>query len=341
MFIFKHPVSPLNEFLKAFVEQMHTKFLNDKIVIPSAVGHGYIQLLSLPNDLQGFIMNSKLNTDMYYEQSQSDSGLYSLRFEDSVVPKSFITQIDGESVTDNRHLHSSVYLASSIFDLSYSVQKGTVMRCITIQLEKEWLGKYFRMEILEDVMQHYLSLKTASLNVESLDYEYKKLMSEVIELDRDHPTHMASIQNKIMSMVERFFNDLYKNRSQLVYQVRATGDDIERVRNIERVLTKDLECAPPLKALSKIAHMSPTKLKKLFKDMYGKPIYQYYQHYRMQKAREMLLTRTFSVNDVATTLGFASVGSFSNAFKKKFNNLPSTYLSQRNGGSSLGSIMVE
>ncbi len=326
MFTFKYPVSPLSEFIAAFAVQMGTKFINDKIDVPASIGSGYVQLLNLPNDLHAFIMNFKLNTDMHYEQSQSDYDLYSLRFEDSHVPESFITKIDGETLKDIRPFHSSVYLASSIFDLGYIVRKGTYMRCITIQLQKKWLGEYFRMEIIDDILQQYLSLKTASLNVESLDFEYKKSMSEVIDIDKEHPTHVATIHIKIMAMVERFFNDLYKKRSQLKYQVKATTDDIEKVRNIERILTKNLSEIIPLNVLSKMSYMSPSKLKKLFKDIYGKPIYRYYQFYRMQKAREMLLSKSYSVSDVALSLGFSGVGSFSNAFKKEFDVLPSSYL---------------
>ncbi len=326
MFTFKYPVSPLSEFMTAFAGQMGTKLMNNKIDVPASIGSGYVQLLNLPNNLHAFIMNFKLNTDMYYEQSQSSHDLYSLRFEDSHVPDSFITKIDGDTVKDVRILHSSVYLASNIFDLGYFVKKGTLMRCITIQLQKQWLGEYFRMEIIDDIVQQYLSLKTASLNTESMDFEYKKNMSEVIEIDNEHPTHIAAIQIRIMAMVERFFNDLYKKRSQLEYQVKATTDDIEKVCNVEHILTRNLEAAPPLSVLSKMAYMSPSKLKKLFKDMYGKPIYQYYQFYRMQKAREMLLSKSYSVTNVALSLGFSSVGSFSKAFKKEFNVLPSSYL---------------
>jgi AraC-like DNA-binding protein len=312
--------------MPAFADQMGTKFINNKIEVPSAIGSGYVQYLNMSNDLHAFIMNFTLNTDMYYEQSQSPYDLYSLRFEDSQVPDTFTTKIDSETVKDSRNLHCAVYLASSIFDLGYLVQKGTSMRCITVQLEKEWLARYFKMEIIDDIVKEYLSLKTASINVEPLDFEYKKTMEEVIDLDIDHPTHKAALQIRIMAMVERFFNDLYKKRSQLKYQVKATKDDIEKVRSIERTLTKNLSEPLPLSVLAKTAFMSPSKLKKLFKDMYGKPIYKYYQFYRMQKAREMLLSKSHSVGDVAHTLGFAGVGSFSNAFKKEFKKLPSSFL---------------
>ena len=327
MFVFKYPVSPLPEFMTAFADQMGTQFIDNKITVPSSVGSGYVQLLNLPNDLQAFVMNFTLNTDMHFEQSQSDHDLYSLRFEDSHVSESFTTQIDSEIVKDVRSIHSAVYLAYSIFDLGYIVKKGSTMRCITVQLQKEWLAKYLQMDIYGDIVQQYLSLKTASLDLETLDTDYKKNMSEVIEIDKDHPTHMVAIQNRIMTMVERFFNDLYQKRHLIKYHVEASVNDIENVRKIERLITKNISEKPPaISVLAKTALMSPTKLKQLFKDMYGKPIYQYYQFYRMQKAREMLLAKSHTITEVAFYLGFSNVGSFSSAFKKEFKVLPSKYV---------------
>jgi AraC-like DNA-binding protein len=72
--------------------------------------------------------------------------------------------------------------------------------------------------------------------------------------------------------------------------------------------------------------MSPSKLKKQFKDVYGMPIYEYFQKNRMQKAREMLLEGNRSVKAVGMELGFSNLSNFSLAFKKEFDELPSELL---------------
>jgi AraC-like DNA-binding protein len=261
---------------------------------------------------------------MHFEQSKSDEEFYSLRFEESFVSQPLITQIDGEYVKDSRPMHNSAYLVCNYFDLGYFFSKGSHVKCITIQMTKEWLGKYLRMEVYDEIVQQYLALKTASLHMEPLDAEYKRIMLEIIELNESHPSHNAVLVNRTMAMVERFFNNLYEKRYQFRYQVKASTYDIEQIRKVEQVITANLtEPCPTINELSKMVSMSPSKLKQLFKDVYGRPIYQYYQFHRMQKAKAMLLSKKFSVKQVGLSLGYASLSNFSAAFRKEFNILPS------------------
>ena len=163
--------------------------------------------------------------------------------------------------------------------------------------------------------------------MEPLDIEYKRVMNETIGVDEDHPTHVTLIQNRIMALIERFFNNLYEKRYQFQYQVKATTYDIEQIRHVEHVITADnVEACPSINELAKMVSMSPSKLKQLFRDVYGKPIYQYYQFYRMQKAKTMLLSKKFSIKEVGMSLGYANLSNFSAAFRKEFKILPSELL---------------
>lgn len=191
-------------------------------------------------------------------------------------------------------------------------------------MDKEWLGKYLRMDIYDEIVQEYIALKTASLHMEPLDAEYKRLMADIIDVKEEHPTHVTMIQNRIMALVERFFNNLYEKRYQFKYQVKANTYDIEQVRKVELAITGDLaHPCPTINELSKMVSISPSKLKQLFRDVYGKPIYQYYQFNRMQKAKAMLLSKKFSIKEVGLSLGYTNLSNFSAAFRKEFNILPS------------------
>ncbi|MCM3291413.1 AraC family transcriptional regulator [Paenibacillus sp. MER 180] len=53
-------------------------------------------------------------------------------------------------------------------------------------------------------------------------------------------------------------------------------------------------------------------------------------HYRMERACELLTIGSFSVSDIAASVGYANPLYFSRAFKKKFGVSPSAYVSMRN-----------
>jgi AraC-like DNA-binding protein len=82
---------------------------------------------------------------------------------------------------------------------------------------------------------------------------------------------------------------------------------------------------PSIENLAKAAYMSESKLKKLFKQAYGMAIYQYYQKNRMHKAKELLVSKKYTITQVGAMLGYQNMSNFSVAFKKEFNVLPSEY----------------
>ncbi|MEJ7768576.1 MAG: AraC family transcriptional regulator [Chitinophagaceae bacterium] len=324
MFTFKYPTVDLKDFTQAFAVQMGTRVINNRFLVPSDIGDGYVQQADMINGISAFIMNFTLHTDMHFEQSKSVEELYSLRFEESFVKEALITQIDSEYHKDSRAVHNSAYLVCNYFDLGYFFSKGSHVKCVTLQLTKEWLAKYLQMEVYDEIVQQYVSLKTASLHIEPLDAEYKRLLVDIIDSNQSHPSHVAALENRMMSLIERFFNNLYEKRYQYKYQVRASTFDIEQIRLVEQAVTEDVsEPCPSINDLSKMVSMSPSKLKQLFRDVFGKPIYQYYQFHRMQKAKAMLLSRKFSVKQVGISVGYASLSNFSAAFRKEFKVLPS------------------
>ncbi len=62
-----------------------------------------------------------------------------------------------------------------------------------------------------------------------------------------------------------------------------------------------------------------------FKKMFNTTPHQYLTELRLQKALELLKMKKHSVSHVCFSLGFESVGSFSNLFKRRFNVRPSDF----------------
>lgn len=138
------------------------------------------------------------------------------------------------------------------------------------------------------------------------------------------------VQNRILLLLERFFTRIHQKMYNLHFEVKISQDDIDRLKEVERALIKDFSVEPPsIAKLARMAAMSPSKLKNVFKDMYGIPLYQYFQKHRMNKAKAMLLSRRYSVREVGMELGYSNLSNFAKAFKKSFDQLPSDILSNK------------
>ena len=68
-------------------------------------------------------------------------------------------------------------------------------------------------------------------------------------------------------------------------------------------MLEHLETPPVIKELAVCANMSPSKLKRLFKQIFGNSIFSYYQEFRMNEAARLLKEEKLSVSDVGYQTG--------------------------------------
>jgi len=135
---------------------------------------------------------------------------------------------------------------------------------------------------------------------------------------------MNFIQNRVLLLLEKFILKLYQRKHVAVGKVKSNEDELTRLMKVEGLLVRDFSVAPPtIGELSRISAMSPTKLKNDFKNVYGMPIYEYYQKNRMLRAKSLLLEGKFSIKEVGMKVGYSNLSHFANTFKKEFGFLPS------------------
>jgi AraC-like DNA-binding protein len=314
--------------LQGLAQKLNTPIVNDRIVFPKEYGEGYYKIVHLPNGIQAGLIDITLNSDWFiYRHQQSEKEYYILRFDEITVPGTLIISIADEKVTEKNVTTSMAYLISSVFDWSYHGTAGSQLRGVTVIFHKEWLAQYLDLESTEDVLSKYISMKADKLHMEPLDAQYRQWMQTIFESEEDNPLRTTIIQNRIMLMIERFFDHLITKMRESPKTTALAPEDINRVIAVEAILTKDLfEPPPTIQQLARQVSVSESKLKKDFKKMYGLPIYEYYQKARMKIARDKLMTGKHSVKEVAMELGYANISNFTAAFKKQFGVLPSTLL---------------
>lgn len=323
MFSFHNTKINYRDFLQELAVALGVEVINNRVRVPEHVGAGSFSLIELPNGLLVIFIDYQLNTDMVFERPASNEEMYILRFERIRHIKKLTTKIKDDIYTETQPERSIVYLTCSLFDLGFTSSAGTQTTALSIQLPRNWLAKYLRMDTYEAILEEYLSLKTATLLAEPINAAYINILDELKSMDMNHPALRTIANNRIMELVELFFTRLYERRNQLKLPVKASAKDIDSIRKVEAWITKDYQSpVPTIEELSRMSAMSATKLKKLFKDVYDKPIYQYYLFNKMNKAKSMLLSGNYSVKEAAIDLGYSNVGGFSNAFKKVFGNLP-------------------
>ncbi len=80
-----------------------------------------------------------------------------------------------------------------------------------------------------------------------------------------------------------------------------------------------------LDELSKASYLSKYYLIRSFKEVTNKTPFEYYHQQRMEFARKLILKKSCSLNEIASTTNFNDLSAFSNAFKAYYGVAPSMY----------------
>lgn len=314
-----------DEMIRHFAEVLNGRIKNNTLQLPPEIGEGYFKLIELPNGLQGIVSDYIVHADLLLNRTKINKEFFTLRFDEVIIPDT--AKPNDAPQIDLNQIRTAVFLGSTKYDWMFLSKKGTRVKSVDILFSKDWLEQFLEVESVGDMIKKYLSLKMSAFYYEPLDMEYKRILAEIIHTGVDPSFETLVIQNRVMLLLERFFTRIYFKMSDMHFDVKLSNEDINRLKMIEKELVKDFSSEQPgISRLARLAAMSPSKLKNSFKEIFGLPVYQYYQKHRMNKAKAMLLSRKYSVRQVGIEVGYSNLSNFAKAFKKSFDQLPSDLL---------------
>ena len=325
MIRFNYKLTTYSKFLFGLSKQLNAKLEGNMLVLPDDVGEGFLSSIEF-DDADALIYNYSLKQELSVKREKDQNEFYTLAFEEIEDQGKFSLEIGKNVLSDERLRNSAIYLTSFLYETEYTLYEGLSIKGLRINLSGDWMKKYLKLSDIEDVLETYISMKTGNLWHKPVDAESRALLYEIIQ-NPENKT-LLFYQNKILRIVEIFFEWL-RNESKNLHNKPVSRTDIERAQKIEDILTSENVVIPPtIKELSRVAAMSESKLKKVFKTVFGLPIYEYFQKHRMQKARIMLMSGNYSIKDVGYSLGYTNLSNFTLAFKKEFGRLPSNLMKE-------------
>jgi transcriptional regulator GlxA family with amidase domain len=123
------------------------------------------------------------------------------------------------------------------------------------------------------------------------------------------------VQQKIVSDIEKSKRELAFFRKKYQRQVR------DAITYIKENLPEKMR----LKEIAKYAALSQFHFNRVFKRFMNKTPFEYVTERRIRRAKSLLKETSLNVTEISLQVGFESVQSFSNLFKKKVGLSPSKY----------------
>lgn len=154
-------------------------------------------------------------------------------------------------------------------------------------------------------------------------YNAYRYFSQIFELSHNNLFYKITQQSLIYALVNQVIKTLKVLEQE---KAKVSENDLKSLMLLEKYEVKKDDFSNDsysIEEWSSIASMCPTKFKKIFKLLFHEPPHQYFLSYKMDLAQRLLLSKKFTISQIANRVGYQSIGRFSSAFVAKFGILPS------------------
>lgn len=227
----------------------------------------------------------------------------------------------GDICTYKGNQNNLVYQPHTQMDYT---MRGSEVRVMGIQFQKDFFYGFIdeHSELLSTFWNNVEKRREARLvpnrNL-SLTPRMKMLISEIVNSKRGGYLKKLFLESRILELL---MLQLEQANFYSQYPISIKKDDMEKLFAVKELLEEDVLSKFTLRELAHQVGLNEFKLKKGFKELFGKTVFVYFNDLRMEYARKLLLDDGKMVYEVADILGYSESHHFSHAFKKKFGTTP-------------------
>lgn len=296
---------------------------NDRVRFNNSIGKGNIDGFKINDEIEVF----RFDASLFKQHKFTRKKLNKLDYIPIVFGELYVnSKINDDRIADvissqnNSYNKMGSFCTNSLEEITweYLQDKNAKLLCIRIKRElfEKLVSKSSRLNKL-------LSLKGDINLFEELDPTMRELYTKIMEVDKGELFEKEIIESYSRNLVFHFFNNVSK-REELSESNKYTFN-VEPIFKAKSILNTILDRPVTIDYLTLECGISESRLRSLFKQIFGTTIHQYHQELRLNKSRSFLREGNKTMSMIAMDLGFSSASHFSMAFKKQFDLSPKEY----------------
>jgi AraC-like DNA-binding protein len=317
----------INDYLRQVAAKMGVEIVDDSLQIPPHLGSGFIKNIVIEPGFCIRYFNFTFKKDIEFEifsPVPENELIYKLLFnlDRYTYPKN--------PVDDFHSNQTNALLYSTGFVRKGHINKFVNFRRVALIFNAGWLENNYNEagSKTKCLVQNLITKEKSTVISENLDLKNREILKQLAEeLDKPIIT-MMHIKTAGYILLNDFLNkitrrdktDLATDQTLHYYTIIKIEDRI--MKSINRKL-------PNIEKLATEFNLSVSTMKRHFRIVFGKSIYQYYQEKRMEWGKTELEKGQRNITMIATSLGFYKINNFSKAFKKQYGILPSKLKAQQ------------
>ncbi|OQP56800.1 transcriptional regulator [Niastella vici] len=302
------------DFARAIGATVRGRFVH----IPESRGAGYITGFRWGSDLRMMIRNYYLKEDISIEWTNE-----SIEENETVV--FMLSGIFPSLIQPGKQLlpeQANVFICQQAVSTVISMPSNTIFGSVVIAVSRHYLYQLFG-QIEHPVVISVLKAADNFVLEAGLSPQIINAASEL--LNEPVPEIMESYFYKLKCEELLCYIVAILMQREAVPPSAMHIDDIKAIYAIKSQLQSHMDEPPNIAALARNAGMSEPKLRKLFRQTFGKGVFEYYQRTRMQKAAQLLREKRLTVSEAGYQLGFTNLSHFSRVFSEHMGMKPKKY----------------
>ena len=226
--------------------------------------------------------------------------------------------------------HTIIDLVNNDVGVS-QIKENTYKQFIQIAITKEFLKDNLSLnKNTEKIFEFFEKPKTIeNLSYKKTDYKSQCIAHEIFNNELEKDLGKLFLESKVLELLYVEFSKLIYNDEKVNPKVKLNKEDKEAIFYAKEILSQRIENPPSIKELSRIVALNELKLKTGFHHFFKDTPYNISLEYRLKKAKTLLETSEYNVNEIASKIGYKYVQSFSNTFYKRFGVRPKDIMKTR------------
>ena len=133
------------------------------------------------------------------------------------------------------------------------------------------------------------------------------------------------LDGKLLELLSIYLSEVLELDILMGKNISMSRTERTAIMEAKQIIDGQLAFAPSCEELSRMVHLSMSKLTRGFSSFYGMPIHQYIIEQRLAQAAQLLLEGDWNVSEIAAIVGYGKPSNFAAAFKKKYGVAPKNY----------------
>lgn len=150
-------------------------------------------------------------------------------------------------------------------------------------------------------------------------------LNQLMQFSLHHSVEALYFKAKVLEILALYFNRTEEADLERCPYL-ADDENVRKIRKAKDLLIAEMNEPPTLEVLAERISLPVGRLKEGFKQLYGDSVFGFLLDYKLDFARKLLLSQSYSVGEVAARVGYSTASHFIAAFKKKFGVTPKKYL---------------